>query len=87
VIDVLPISPYATATPISLEPEPIDLWHAWLFAEAEASLALATWNRAPDGDKARAYTTYAAALDREEQAGRVLAIRVDALLGSAANSG
>lgn len=60
----------------ALDAKPIDLWDAWLFAEAEASLALATWNRAPHGDKARAYAAYAAALDREEQAGRVLALCV-----------
>ena len=59
-----------------LNAKPIDLWDAWLFAEAEASLALATWTRAADGDKADAYATYVAALDREEQAGRVLALCV-----------
>jgi hypothetical protein len=56
--------------------KPIQLWDAWLFAEAEASLALATWSRAPEGDKARAYAMYAAALDREEQAGQALALCV-----------
>jgi hypothetical protein len=60
----------------ALNAKPIDLWDAWLFAEAEASLALATWTGAPDADKARAYATYAAALDREEQAARMLALCV-----------
>jgi hypothetical protein len=55
---------------------PIELWDAWLFAEAEATLALATWNRASSDDRARAYAVYAAALDREEQAGLVLALYV-----------
>jgi hypothetical protein len=66
--------------------KPIDLWDAWLFAEADASLALATWTRAPDSEKATAYATYAAALDREEQAGRVLALCVGEPL-AATNSG
>jgi hypothetical protein len=60
----------------ALNVKPVDLWDAWLFAEAEASLALATWTRALDGDKASAYATYVAALDREEQAGRMLALCV-----------
>jgi hypothetical protein len=56
--------------------EPIDLWDAWLFAEAEASLTLQAWMSAPDEDKAAAYAGYKAALEREEQAARVLADRV-----------
>jgi hypothetical protein len=60
----------------ALEAKPIDLWDAWLFAEAEASLALATWTHAADADKARTYATYAAALDHEEQAAGVLALCV-----------
>ena len=59
-----------------LDANPTDLWDAWLFAEAEASLALAAWTHAPDDDKASAHATYLAALDREEQAGRVLALCV-----------
>lgn len=59
-----------------LHAKPIDLWDAWLFAAAEASLALATWTRAVAGDKASAHATYVAALDREEQAARVLALCV-----------
>jgi hypothetical protein len=58
------------------EAEPIDLWDAWLFAEAEASLTLQAWSSAADEDKAGAYAGYLAALDREEQAARVLADRV-----------
>jgi hypothetical protein len=60
----------------SREAEPIDLWDAWLFAEAEASLTLQAWSSAPDDDKAAAYAGYRAALEREEQAARVLADRV-----------
>jgi hypothetical protein len=47
---------------------PIDLWDAWLFAEADASLALGDWSCAPDAEKSDAYAIYRAALDREEQA-------------------
>jgi hypothetical protein len=49
-----------------------DLWDAWLFAEADASLALREWSWAPDADKPDAYAAYRAALDREEQAAVVL---------------
>ena len=70
----------------ALDAKPIDLWDAWLFAEAEASLALANWCQAPDADKANAYTTYAAALDREEHAARVLAVGVGGLSVAAKSS-
>jgi hypothetical protein len=50
----------------------IDLWDAWLFAEADASVALRDWSCAPDADKSAAYAAYRAALDREEQAAAVL---------------
>jgi hypothetical protein len=50
----------------------IDLWDAWLSAEADASLALGDWSCAPDVEKSDAYTSYRAALDREEQAALVL---------------
>jgi hypothetical protein len=46
----------------------IDLWDAWLFAAADATLALGDWSLAADVDKADAYAAYRAALDREEQA-------------------
>jgi hypothetical protein len=55
---------------------PIDLWDAWLFAEAEASLSLQAWSSAATDDKAGAHAVYLAALDREEQAARVLADRL-----------
>jgi hypothetical protein len=50
----------------------IDLWDAWLFAEADASLELRGWSRAAEADKSAAYVAYRAALDREEQAAVVL---------------
>jgi hypothetical protein len=50
----------------------IELWDAWLFAEADASLALGDWSCAPDAEKSDAYAAYRAALDREEQAAFVL---------------
>jgi hypothetical protein len=50
----------------------IDLWDAWLFAEADASLALRDWSCAADTDESAAYAAYRAALDREELAAVVL---------------
>jgi hypothetical protein len=46
----------------------IDLWDAWMFAEADASLALGDWSCARDAEKSDAYAIYRASLDREEQA-------------------
>ena len=57
---------------------PIDLYDAWLFAEAEASLALRTWCTAARAVKDETCAAYRAALDREEQAARVLAQRLRA---------
>jgi hypothetical protein len=51
---------------------PIDLFDAWMFAEADAGLALAAWRDASRDEKADAYAAYAAALDRETQACRLL---------------
>jgi hypothetical protein len=56
--------------------KPIDLWDAWLFAEAEASLALSAWFAAVTDDKAMTHCAYRVALDREERAARALAARV-----------
>ena len=56
--------------------DPIDLWDAWLFAEAETSLTMWAWNAAATDDKAWGHAVYRAALDREEQAARVLADRL-----------
>jgi hypothetical protein len=50
----------------------IDPWDAWLFAAADASLALGDWSCAAEADKSDAYAAYQAALDREEQAAVVL---------------
>jgi hypothetical protein len=50
----------------------IDLWDAWLFAAADATLALGDWSCAADPDKSDACAAYRAALDREEQAALVL---------------
>ena len=46
----------------------IDLYDAWLFAAADATLALASWHTALDGERGDAYAAYVAALDREEHA-------------------
>jgi hypothetical protein len=57
---------------------PIDLFDAWLFAEADASLALGAWHAAGHVAKADSFAVYRAAADREEQAARVLALRLRA---------
>jgi hypothetical protein len=64
---------------VALDADPIDLWDAWLFAEADASLALEAWTCAATDEKAMAYAAYKAALNREEQAALVLARCVLAL--------
>jgi hypothetical protein len=50
----------------------VELYDAWLFAEADATLALATWRDAPTDDKRCAYAAYLAALDRETLAAELL---------------
>jgi hypothetical protein len=57
---------------------PAALFDAWLFAEADATLALAAWRSATSDDKAAAYATYRVALDREAQAARTLELRLEA---------
>jgi hypothetical protein len=52
---------------------PCDAWDAWLFAEAEASLALSAWFSAPSGAKASAHALYEAAAAREARAAGALA--------------
>jgi len=55
---------------------PADLYDAWLFAESDATLALAAWRSAPDGERGDAYATYVAALDREARAAGLLELRL-----------
>ena len=55
---------------------PADLFDAWLFAEADATLALAAWRSAPRAEKRNAHAAYVAALDRETHAADVLRHRV-----------
>jgi hypothetical protein len=57
---------------------PAALFDAWLFAEADATLALAAWSCAASDDKAATYATYRAALDREAEAARTLELRLAA---------
>jgi hypothetical protein len=54
----------------------IELWDAWVFAEVESELALEAWFSAHPDDKAQAYGSYVAALDREQQAAATLAERL-----------
>jgi hypothetical protein len=68
-----------TAVPSALDTgriRPAALFDAWLFAEADATLALGAWRSAASDDKATAYTTYRAALDREARAARMLELRL-----------
>ena len=57
---------------------PAALFDAWLFAEADATFALAAWRSAASDDKGAAYATYQAALDREAEAARMLELRLAA---------
>jgi len=57
-------------------PRPAELYDAWLFAETDATLALATWRSASADDKRDAYAAYVAAVDREAHAAGVLELRL-----------
>jgi hypothetical protein len=58
-----------------VNPREEDIWDAWVFAAADASRALHEWHAAAPDDRRNAYTVYRAALDREEQAAHMLAVR------------
>jgi hypothetical protein len=58
---------------------PADLFDAWLFAEADATLALAVWRSEPRAEKRNAHAAYVAALDRETHAADVFSRRVRGL--------
>jgi hypothetical protein len=53
-----------------------EFWDAWAFAAADVGVASEAWRIAARGDKADASAAYRAALDREQQAARVLALRL-----------
>jgi hypothetical protein len=55
---------------------PADLFDAWLFAETDATLALAAWQSADRAEKPDAHAAYLAALDREAHAAIVLERRL-----------
>jgi hypothetical protein len=55
---------------------PAELFDAWMFAETDASLALAAWREARSEEKADAHAAYLAALDREAQAAMTLQLRL-----------
>ena len=61
---------------------PADLYDAWLFAEADATLALAAWRSARRADKPDAHAAYVAALDRESHAANVLEYRLRGALSA-----
>ena len=54
----------------------IELWDAWLFAELDAECALRRWWDADSWERAAAFVSYNAALDREAQAARALEARL-----------
>lgn len=58
------------------QPRPAELYDAWLFAEADATLALAAWWEAPSDAKRDAYAAYVAAADREAHAADLLELRL-----------
>jgi hypothetical protein len=53
-----------------------ELYDAWLFAETDATLALAAWWSAPRDQKRDAYAVYCAALEREAHAAGLLELRL-----------
>jgi hypothetical protein len=55
---------------------PAELFDAWLFAETDATLALAAWRSAARAEKHDAHAAYVAALDREAHAAAVLEHRL-----------
>jgi hypothetical protein len=55
---------------------PADLFDAWVFAETDATLALAAWRSAARSDKPDAHAAYVAALDREAHAAAMLEHRL-----------
>jgi hypothetical protein len=57
----------------------VELWDAWAFAEVDAELALKWWWEAPDSERADAFATYRAALERETQAARALEARMSSI--------
>jgi hypothetical protein len=50
-----------------------NFYDAWRFAAGEATDALHAWISGPSATSAAAFNAYRAALDREEQAARILA--------------
>jgi hypothetical protein len=55
---------------------PAVLFDHWMLAETEATLALAAWRSASVDDRASAYATYLAALEREAKAAHTLELRL-----------
>jgi hypothetical protein len=74
-----PLVGHATRRPFDLgRLRPAELFDAWLFAETDATLALAAWRSAGRDEKPDAHTAYVAALDREAHAAAVLEYRLSA---------
>ena len=60
---------------------PADLYDAWLFAAADATLALEAWRTAVVDGRGDTYAAYVAALDREDAAASRLRLRLAAESG------
>ena len=60
-----------------------ELYDAWLFAETDATLALAAWWSAPADGKGGAYARYLAALGREGDAADRLELRLSPMARAA----
>jgi len=60
-----------------------ELYDAWLFAESDATLALAAWWSAPSTRKGAAYAAYVAALEREDEAAGLLQLRLSPIARAA----
>jgi hypothetical protein len=72
-----PVTPMRDWSRRTLDRVPvIDLHGAWMFAQADCTLALAAWRSAAGAEKGDAHAAYVAALDREAQAAHVLACRL-----------
>jgi hypothetical protein len=63
----------------------IELWDAWAFAEVDTELALRRWWDATDDERADAFASYSAALEREAQAAKALQARLS-LTGATSGS-
>src|SRR6185312_16012387 len=74
---VRPAPDFATDAVVDVPPfgacRRVDIWDAWVYAQAEVELAFRSWAGAPAVQRRDLHVAYRAALDREERAAVVLA--------------